>query len=141
MDLAADLGAQPDADGTELLFVRSQVVVVSSALGLGAPVAPVQADYSDLERFARTTAALKRLGFASRACVHPCQVPVANEMFTPTAKEVDDAERLLSTFGAALAAGAGVMVSEGGEMVDEAAVRSARRVLARARPTSTGTTS
>ncbi len=134
IDLAAELGAEPGPDGTELAFARAQVVLASAAAAIGAPVGPVQADLRDTERFGRTTAALRRLGFGSRACVHPAQVEIANQLFTPTPAEVERAEAVLGTYEAALASGNGVVVGAGGEMIDEALVRWARRLLAKAVP-------
>ena len=133
MDLAADLGAEPDSDGTELLFARAQVVLASAAAGIGAPVGPVQAEFGDSERFVRTTAALKRLGFGSRACIHPSQVELANRIFTPTAAELERAQAVLARYEEAVGTALGAFVGPGGEMVDEASARLARRLIARAR--------
>jgi len=132
VDLAADLGAEPDADGTEMLLARSQVVLAGAAAELGFPVAPVQGDFRDAVRFARTTAALKRLGFGSRACIHPCQILAVNDAFTPTPAEIARARSIVDSFEDAVAQGSGVVASGQRQMVDEAVVRSARRLLARA---------
>lgn len=133
IDLAVDLGAEPGPDGAEMAFARAQVVLASAAAAIGAPVGPVQADLLDIERFSQTTAALRRLGFGSRACVHPAQVEIANRLFTPTPEEVERAEAILGTYEAALSCGKGVAVGAGGEMIDEAMVRKARRLLAKTR--------
>jgi citrate lyase subunit beta/citryl-CoA lyase len=122
LDLAADLGAEPDADGTEMLLTRSQIVLASAAARIGSPVAPVQADFRDAQRFARTTAALKRMGFGSRACIDPSQVQMANEAFTPTAAEIERARAIVGSFEDAISRGSGVFASEGRGMMDEAVV-------------------
>lgn len=129
-DLAADLGILPGTDESELLFVRSQVVLVSAAVGLEPPVGPVGVDYADTARFRRSTLALRRLGFPSRACIHPAQVQVANEALTPSAEEVERARAVVSAFDAASARGQGVLADTAGHMIDEAVVRSSRRILA-----------
>ena len=131
VDLAADIGASPGEDGLELLLARSQVVLASAAAGIGAASGPVQADFRDADGFARTTAALKRLGFGSRACIHPCQVEAANEMFSPTPAEIERARRILQSFQEVIAQGPGVF-ARGGRMIDKAVVRSARQTVARA---------
>jgi citrate lyase beta subunit len=76
-----------------------------------------------------------RLGFGSRWAIHPAQVPVINQVFTPTPEQLEAARRLVERFDGALDQGVGVGVDEDGKMVDEAVVRAARRILARARRT------
>jgi citrate lyase subunit beta/citryl-CoA lyase len=132
-DLRADLGL-PHGDGEpELLHVRSQVVLVSAACGLEPPVGPVSTDFQDLDRLRASTRSLARLGFVGRACIHPAQVAVINEVFTPTPDELDRARTLVARFERALAAENGVVLDDDGRMVDEAVVRQARRLLARVR--------
>jgi citrate lyase subunit beta/citryl-CoA lyase len=128
-DLCADAGVTPGEDEHELLFVRSRLVLVSAAYRLEPPVGPVAADFADLVRLRRTTWALARLGFVGRACIHPAQVPVVHEVFTPAPAEVDRARALIAAFDRARAAGNGVLVDDQGRMVDEAVVRRARRVI------------
>lgn len=132
-DLAADLGISPGPDQLELLYVRSSLVLVSAACGLDPPVAPVSTDFRDLDRLRRSTEALARLGFVGRACIHPAQVAVVNEVFIPDPAELDRARRLIADFEVAVAAGSGVLLDDRGRMVDEAVVRQARRLVALAR--------
>jgi citrate lyase subunit beta / citryl-CoA lyase len=133
LDLCGELGIEPSPDESELLPIRLQVVLASAAARLEAPVAPVSTGYRDFDALRRSTQALKRLGFGSRWAIHPAQVPIINEVFTPTAAEVSAAQRLIEQHEAALAADRGVFVDDQGRMADEAVVRSARRILARAR--------
>lgn len=129
LDLAADLGMTPGPDELELLPARSAVVAASAAAVLLPPVAPVSPDFADLDRFARTTAALKRLGFAGRAVIHPAQLAAVHEVFTPSQTEVEDAADILRRYDAALNKGSGVAVDARGTMIDEAVARSCRRIL------------
>lgn len=85
--LQAELGIEPSEDERELLLARSQLVLASAAAGLAAPVAAASADFHDLPRLRSTTIALKRLGFRGRACVHPAQIPVINDVFTADAAQ------------------------------------------------------
>ena len=87
-DLRADVGVTPGADERELLYVRSHVVLASTAAGIAPPIAPVSTNFRDLDAFRASTEALARLGFVGRACIHPAQVAIANEVFTPTAEQV-----------------------------------------------------
>ncbi|MGI5184871.1 HpcH/HpaI aldolase/citrate lyase family protein [Dactylosporangium sp. CA-152071] len=128
-DLRAELGVTLGPDERELLFVRSQVVLASAAAGIAAPVASVSTDYRDLPALRASTVAFRRLGFVGRACIHPAQIPVVNEVFTPSAVEIAVAADLVERFDAAVSSGAGVLVGADGRMVDAAVVRAARRVL------------
>ncbi|MDX6743856.1 CoA ester lyase [Actinocorallia sp. A-T 12471] len=128
-DLAADLGVEPGPDGLELLWCRSQVVAASAAARIAAPIAPVSVNFRDLAGLRASTEALRRLGFWGRACIHPAQIPVVNEVFTPSAEAVAKAKDVLARYEAALASGSGVCVDAEGRLIDEAVVRSARRLL------------
>lgn len=131
VDLSADLGIEAGPDGLELLWARAQVVAASAAAGIAPPVAAVSVDFRNLTALAESTLALRRLGFFGRACIHPAQLSVVHHVFTPTAAQIERARRIV-----ALLDGQGVAVDEDGQMIDEAVLRSARRVLARsdARP-------
>ncbi|WP_327011262.1 CoA ester lyase [Dactylosporangium sp. NBC_01737] len=128
-DLRAELGVTLGADERELLFVRSQVVLASAAAGIAPPVASVSTDYRDVLALRASTVAFRRLGFLGRACIHPAQIPVVNEVFTPTAEELAEAADLVRRFDAAVGSGAGILVDVDGRMVDAAVVRAARRLL------------
>lgn len=128
-DLIGELGLRPGTERAELAPIRLQTVVASAAAGIRAPVAPTSTDFRDLATFRTTSHALLALGFRGRTAVHPAQVPVINEVFTPTVEEVGAARALVELFEAA---GSGVVVDERGRMVDEAVARSAREVLSRA---------
>jgi citrate lyase subunit beta/citryl-CoA lyase len=125
-DLIAELGLLPGADRDELAPLRLQVVVASAAARIAAPVAPTSTDFRDLEHFATTSRALQALGFRGRTAIHPAQVAVINEVFTPRPEQVAAARALVEAFEQA---GSGVLVDERGRMVDAAVVRSARQVL------------
>jgi citrate lyase subunit beta / citryl-CoA lyase len=135
LDLLAEVGIEPSDDERELLPVRVQVVLASAAAGLAPPIGPISTDFRDLDALQSSTEALRRLGFGSRWAIHPAQVPVINQIFTPTPEQLEAARRLVERFDGALDQGVGVGVDEDGRMVDEAVVRAARRILARARRT------
>jgi citrate lyase subunit beta/citryl-CoA lyase len=123
-DLAADLGMPPPADAAGLVPLRVQVVVASAACRLAPPTGPVDTDVRDLTALAESSRALRRLGFGSRSAIHPTQVPVIEEAFTPTAVEVARARELLAEHDGSTG------VDRDGRFVDEAVLRSARRVVA-----------
>lgn len=128
-DLAAELGVSPSDDARELLPIRMQVVLASAAAGLAPPIGPVSTDFQDLDALRGSTEALRRMGFRSRSCIHPAQVDVVNDVFTPSADEVARARRVVELYDTALADGTGACVDDDGRMVDEAVVRAARQLL------------
>lgn len=129
-DLRADLGVTLGPDERELLWVRSQIVAVSAAVGIAPPIAPVSTDFRDLDALRASTEALARLGFVGRACIHPAQVAVVNDVFSPSSAAIAEAEEILAALAGA---GSGVAVDSRGRMLDEAVARQARLVLARTR--------
>jgi citrate lyase subunit beta/citryl-CoA lyase len=132
-DLRADIGVTPGDDERELLYLRSHIVLVSAVLRLDPPVAPTSVLVRDDDGLRRSTLALARMGFVGRACIHPAQVAVVNDVFTPTSDEVERARALVAAFDRAVAVGDGVMLDDSGRMVDEAVVRQSRNVLSRVR--------
>lgn len=128
-DLLAELRIQPSESRQELTSLRLQVVVASAAAGIAAPLAPTSTAFKDLDAFRETTRELMRLGFRARTAVHPAQVPVINEVFTPDPDEVARARRIIAAYDAAVQRGSGVCVDDDGHMVDAAVIRSAREVL------------
>lgn len=132
-DLRADIGVTLGPDERELLHVRSSIVLASAAAGIEPPVGPVSTNFRDLDALRESTQALARLGYRGRACIHPAQAAVVNEVFTPSEDELNAARSLVDRYDAALAAGEGVFTDEQGRMVDLAVIRQARRTLALAR--------
>jgi citrate lyase subunit beta/citryl-CoA lyase len=133
LDLSAELGIDPH-NSAALAPLRMQVVVASAALGLDPPLGPVSPDFRDLDGLRRETTVLAGLGFGSRPAIHPAQVPIFNQVFSPSPEAVGEARRLIALYETALADGRGAATDADGRMVDEAVVRVARRTLERARP-------
>lgn len=131
IDLGAELGLEPRADGLELLHARSCLVLDSAAAGIRAPFDGVHADLHDLEGLEREVALARSLGFRGKGCIHPVQVAVVNRGFAPPQEEVEWARRVLAAYEEGLSAGRGVVSLEG-EMVDLPVVKRARSVLCEA---------
>ncbi len=131
VDLAAELGITPGSAGTELLYARSHVVVASAAGRLDAPTGPVATDFRDLASLEQSTAALARLGFGSRSAIHPAQLSIINDTFTPTTRQVGEAQAQIEAYETALRHGEGA-TSVNGKMLDVAVIRQARQIVSRA---------
>ncbi len=134
-DLAAELGMQPSEDRRELVPIRTGVVVASAAAGINAPIGPVNTNFRDLQALRESSEALRRMGYGGRTAIHPSQIPVINDAFTPSAAEVAAARAVVEQFEAAQRHGSGVAVDEDGALIDLAVVKRARRTLAGARST------
>jgi citrate lyase subunit beta/citryl-CoA lyase len=132
-DLSAALGMEPGPDAAELASLRWTLVVTSAASGLDPPVGPVETRLQDLSALRAGTEALRRQGFGARGALHPRQVPVINDVFTPSSAELERAAALVGRFEAAAAAGSSVAVDHDGSLIDPAVVRKALRMLARGR--------
>ena len=129
-DLAADLGVRDEAG---LLYARSRLVVAARAAGLPGPVQSVYTNVRDEEGLRRSTEEGKKGGFVGRSAIHPNQISTINAVFTPTEKEVAEAEALLAQLEESAGSGTGAFALEDGRFVDEAVVGSARLTLALAR--------
>jgi citrate lyase subunit beta/citryl-CoA lyase len=122
-DYIADIGGRRTRGSDEVLYARSQVCLAAFLAGIPA-LDQVVTDFGDDERFRSDAAAAVAIGYQGKMCIHPRQVELAHEAFTPTAAEVEHAEKVVA------AAGAGVAVIDG-QMIDDVHVRMARTVLAR----------
>ena len=129
-DLAADLGVRGDAG---LLYARSRLVAATRAAGLPGPVQSVYTNVRDAEGLRCSTMEGKNMGFVGRSAIHPAQIEVINEVFTPTEEEVAEAKDLLARLEESTGTGTGAFALEDGRFVDEAVVGSARLTLALAR--------
>lgn len=128
IDFQLDLGIA--GDNEELLFFRSQLVLASRLGGLAAPVDGVSTGINDTAQLQADTARARRLGFGAKLCIHPAQVRLVNEAFSPSTTEIAWAERVLEA--AAQAGGAAVAVD--GKMVDKPVLLRAQALLAARRP-------
>ncbi len=70
----------------------------------------------------------RSLGFDGKWCIHPAQIEVVNEVFSPTEREIEWAKKVVEAYEEASAAGTGAISVEG-QMVDEASMKMARNTL------------
>lgn len=126
-DLAGDIGATRTAGGREVSHARQHVVLAARAAG----VSPIDTHYpafDDLDGLRTDAREAVELGYDGKLAIHPAQVAVINETFTPDEERVRWAKRILD---ARDAADGGVFVVDG-EMVDAPQIKQAIRVLERA---------
>lgn len=128
-DLAAVTGATRSSEGTEILYARQRVVLAASAAGVDA-IDTLVTDYGDRAALVADTDISVQWGFDGKLAIHPDQVPVINDGFTPDEESVDWARRVLSAREEANAAGEGVFTVDG-EMIDAPLIAQAERILER----------
>ena len=126
-DYIHDLGGLRTDGNDEVLFARTQIGISSRLFGVPV-VDQIVADFSDSERFMKEAQQAKSLGFTGKLCIHPSQVPLANQSFSSTPEEIQQAIELLKVYDEAVANGTASIVYDG-QMVDEALAKQARRIL------------
>ena len=127
-DFSAEMG-MVEPEGMSLLSYYQTVQVAAREAGIlpiGYPGSI--AEFTDLELFKSNALIARKLGFDGGACIHPKQVPILNEAFTPTDEEIDRSERMVAAYDAAMAAGDGAVAFEG-KMIDVPVVARAERIL------------
>lgn len=112
-------------------YARNRIVVAARSNGVDAIDGPF-GDFSDREGYRREARRARTLGFAGKWAIHPSQIPIANDEFSPTEAEVDYAQRVIAAMEEGIESGRGAVRLDG-EMLDEASLRSARERLERAR--------
>jgi citrate lyase subunit beta/citryl-CoA lyase len=130
-DYSLDLGLQPGPGEPELAYIRARLVHCSRAAGLEPPLDSVVVEVRDPVRFRDSASRARALGMGGKLCIHPDQVPVANEVFSPTPAELERARAIVAAFDAATGRGEAA-ITVGGEFVDAPVVERARRLLTRA---------
>jgi len=137
-DLSASMHARVDGNfdpvgeypGDFWHFARVQVLAAARGAGVDAIDAPYPA-YQDPDGFRRAANHASLLGYDGKWAIHPSQVPIANEVFSPTAAEIADAEESVEIYRRSEAEGVGAIGREG-RLVDAAHMRLAENVLHRA---------
>tara|TARA_B100001758_G_C18346580_1_gene577373 strand:- start:56 stop:955 length:900 start_codon:yes stop_codon:yes gene_type:complete len=127
-DFSAEMG-MVEPEGMSLLSYYQTVQVAAREAGIlpiGYPGSI--AEFTNLELFKSNALIARKLGFDGGACIHPKQVPILNEAFTPTDDEIDRSERMVAAYDAAMAAGDGAVAFEG-KMIDVPVVARAERIL------------
>ena len=129
-DFAADVGATRTDDGTEVLYARERVVVAAAAAGIDA-IDTLHVDYRDDDGLREDATFGRRLGYDGKLAIHPTQVPIINDAFSPDSEDVAWAKKVLRARDEADAEGRGVFGVDG-EMIDAPLVKQAENILDRA---------
>lgn len=124
LDLAADIGAQPNHRA--MLMARSTLVLASRASGLPGPLDGVTAKFDDDAALARDLRAAMELGMTGKLLIHPRQVAIVHDTFHPGDDDVAWARRVVGSMN-----GGGGVATVDGSMVDAPVLRRAHAMLDR----------
>lgn len=132
-DLAADIGATQNrlAGGafTSPFMLARNLMLFGAASAQVDAIDTVCADFSDIDLLRRECVEALRDGFTGKMAIHPAQVPLINETFTPSPEHIAEARRVADAFAASPESG---VLSIDGKMYDRPHLRSAERLLNRA---------
>jgi citrate lyase subunit beta/citryl-CoA lyase len=128
-DFMVDLGGRWTPRSLALNYPRSKLVVDSRAAGLEWIVDGVFMNLKDTQMLREECLIARELGFVGKMAIHPTQVDVMHEVFSPSAEEIEYARGMIAAFREGEARGVGAVKYQG-MMVDYANVRLAERTLA-----------
>jgi citrate lyase subunit beta/citryl-CoA lyase len=111
-------------------YARNKIVIAARAAGIDAIDGPY-IDFKNSEGYRRECIRIHTLGFSGKWAIHPGQIAIANEVFTPTQVEVDEARTLELLYIEAQEKGLGA-IAYGGKMIDVALIRNARNIIQKA---------
>jgi citrate lyase subunit beta/citryl-CoA lyase len=128
-DFALDINAQPDED--VLLHPKQRMIIAARAAGV-MPLGFIGtvADFSDWEKFRVMVRRSRRFGFDGAGCIHPGQVKIVNEEYTPSEQEVAYARKVIQMDKEAAAAGRGSFQIDS-KMIDIPVVVRAEKLIRR----------
>lgn len=127
-DMNVSLGATWTSPGPEMMFVRQFSLVSARAANFDCPLDGVFANVKDPEGFRSDTQLSKRLGYRGRTVIHPNQIEDANNIYTPTAAQIEYYSRVVSAYEEALTRGVASTTVDG-KLVDLAMSKTAQRLL------------
>ncbi len=129
-DLVKDLSARHKVDRAPLIPSLSLCLLAARAYGLIC-VDGVYNAYKDTETLRIMCEQGRDMGFDGKTLIHPAQIEVTNEVFAPSAEEIDLARRQMAAYEEALARGQGLAVLDG-NIVENLHIVAAKRLLASA---------
>ena len=128
VDLALDMDVDLDDELGAIGQARFAVALASRTAGLPGPMDTAFVDIPALDRLRASAVRARAMGYAGKTCIHPLQIDVVNDVFTPSPREIERARRIVDAFDAAERAGSAA-VSVDGAMIDYPVVLRAKRLL------------
>ena len=129
-DYTADLGVSRTFEGKESFYARSRLVNASKAAGIQA-IDSVFSDIGDMDALKDNVLSSRALGFEGMGCIHPRQIRIIRQGYSPDEKEIAKSKEIILAFGDAGRNGLGVIAS-GSKMIDAPVVEKAWRTVRQA---------
>lgn len=126
-DFCASIGATRTEDASELMYARQKTVVNCKAFGMQA-IDLVHINFKDLDGLRKQSIEGARMGFTGKQVIHPVQVPVVQEAFSPSKEKVEWATKLVVAFEEHQKSGKGAFTFQGC-MIDMPSLRQALNIL------------
>lgn len=130
-DLTSDLEVTRTQEGDEIFYPRSRIAMACKAFKIDA----IDTPFTDVNNEEGLIADCKRaqsLAMNAKACIHPNQIDIVNQVFSPNQKSIEYAQRVLKAYEAAIIDGKGVF-SLDGKMVDKPIIQRAQKTIEKAR--------
>ena len=122
VDMSAELRCENKWE--PLLYARSRIVHAAASAGIDAIDVPYL-DLDDLDGMKEEAIKVKKLGFSGKGSIHPKQIPIINQVFTPSKDIIERAKKITSTFEAA---NTGLVVIDG-KLIEKPVLREMYRIL------------
>ncbi|XP_069614069.1 citramalyl-CoA lyase, mitochondrial [Ranitomeya imitator] len=126
-DFRASIGATSSKETHDVLYARQKIVVVAKAFGLQA-IDLVYIDYKDADGLQRQAKEGALMGFSGKQVIHPSQIPIVQEQFTPSADKIKWAYELISAFQEHQRLGKGAFTFHG-SMIDMPLLKQAQNIV------------
>jgi len=129
-DLTKEMEVTRTKSGDEIQHARNVLIFEGKAMGIDIFDSPFT-DITDLEGLSEETSKIKKMGMTGKACIHPNQILIVNEMFTPKPEEVAYAHKVVEALDNSLKEGKGACILDG-KMIDNPIAERARRMIKKA---------
>jgi citrate lyase subunit beta/citryl-CoA lyase len=126
-DYTADIGVPRSIEGMESFYARTRLVVAARAAGIQ-PIDSVFSDVGDMDGLRQNVKISRSLGFEGMGCIHPRQIQIIRQGFSPDTEEIEKSVKIVVAFERARQKGLGV-VSIGTKMIDAPIVLRAQKTL------------
>lgn len=126
-DFRTDMRMTRSEDGQEILFARNMISLAAHAAGV-MPLDYVYSNFKNEEGFLADVRFGKMLGFTGKSVIHPSQVSLVHEVFTPTDREIEQAKKIVVAYEEAMSKASGVVALDG-KMIDMPIVVRAQNTL------------
>ncbi len=121
------MGIDRRKSGQELLLARSIIALNANIAGVDA-IDTVFSDIKDLQGFRAEVESARNLGFSGKSCIHPSQIEVVHDVFTPSIEDIESSLRIIKVAKLADIEKGGVILIDG-KMVDIPVIAKAERVV------------